>query len=84
MEDGFIRQKLAEAALKPTPPAESVVLLRRLYFGLIGLPPSGGFIAKWMLLQAAIGSGEWGWATLILAGSLLAGDGGRRHPRAPR
>ena len=39
---------------------------------LIGLPPSGGFIAKWMLLQAAIGSGEWGWATLILAGSLLA------------
>ncbi len=39
---------------------------------LIGLPPSGGFIAKWMLLQAAISSGEWGWATLILAGSLLA------------
>jgi formate hydrogenlyase subunit 3/multisubunit Na+/H+ antiporter MnhD subunit len=39
---------------------------------LIGLPPSGGFIAKWMLLQAAIGSGEWGWTALILAGSLLA------------
>ena len=39
---------------------------------LIGLPPSGGFIAKWMLLQAAITSGQWIWAALILAGSLLA------------
>jgi len=39
---------------------------------LIGLPPSGGFIAKWMLLKAAIASGQWGWALLMLAGSLLA------------
>ena len=38
--DGFIREKLAAAGLKPAPPAERVVLLRRLYFDLIGLPPS--------------------------------------------
>ncbi|HRH96631.1 MAG TPA: PSD1 and planctomycete cytochrome C domain-containing protein [Prosthecobacter sp.] len=38
--DGFIREKLTEAGLKPAPPAERVVLLRRLSFDLTGLPPS--------------------------------------------
>jgi hypothetical protein len=38
--DGFIREKSAEAGLKPAPPAEPRVLMRRLYFDLIGLPPS--------------------------------------------
>ncbi|MGI9325907.1 MAG: complex I subunit 5 family protein [Pseudomonadales bacterium] len=40
---------------------------------LMGLPPSGGFIAKWMLLEAAMGSGQWWWAVVILLGGLLAG-----------
>lgn len=40
---------------------------------LMGLPPSGGFIAKWMLLEAALGSGQWWWAVVILLGGLLAG-----------
>jgi multicomponent Na+:H+ antiporter subunit D len=39
---------------------------------LMGLPPSGGFAAKWMLLQAAIGSGQWLWALVLLGGGLLA------------
>ncbi len=39
---------------------------------LIGLPPSGGFVAKWLLLQAAITGGMWHWAVVIIAGSLLA------------
>ncbi|MDR4989347.1 MAG: proton-conducting transporter membrane subunit [Bacteroidales bacterium] len=39
---------------------------------LIGLPPSGGFIAKWMLLQGIFLSGQWWWAPVVLAGSLLA------------
>ncbi|MEZ5386125.1 MAG: PSD1 and planctomycete cytochrome C domain-containing protein [Prosthecobacter sp.] len=38
--DGFIREKLVEAGLKPGPPADRVVLLRRLSFDLTGLPPS--------------------------------------------
>lgn len=38
--DGFIREKLTEAGLKAAPPAERVVLLRRLSFDLTGLPPS--------------------------------------------
>jgi formate hydrogenlyase subunit 3/multisubunit Na+/H+ antiporter MnhD subunit len=40
---------------------------------LIGLPPSGGFVAKWLLLSAAVGSGQWWWALVILVGGLLAG-----------
>lgn len=39
---------------------------------LIGLPPSGGFSAKWLMLQASIASGQWLWTLPILAGGLLA------------
>jgi formate hydrogenlyase subunit 3/multisubunit Na+/H+ antiporter MnhD subunit len=39
---------------------------------LVGLPPSGGFLAKWLLLRASIASGQWVWALVILAGGLLA------------
>jgi multicomponent Na+:H+ antiporter subunit D len=38
---------------------------------LMGLPPSGGFNAKWLLLQAAITSGQWGWIVPLLGGGLL-------------
>lgn len=46
-------------------------------FGLAGvslmsLPPSGGFAAKWLLLQATIGSGQWWWALVLIAGGLLS------------
>ncbi len=39
---------------------------------LIGLPPSGGFIAKWQLLTSAIRFGLWPYAAVILFGGLLA------------
>lgn len=38
---------------------------------LIGLPPSGGFVAKWLILKAVIASGQWWWAPVVLAGGLL-------------
>jgi formate hydrogenlyase subunit 3/multisubunit Na+/H+ antiporter MnhD subunit len=38
---------------------------------LIGLPPSGGFIAKWLLLTATIESGQWWWIPPLLGGGLL-------------
>jgi formate hydrogenlyase subunit 3/multisubunit Na+/H+ antiporter MnhD subunit len=40
---------------------------------LIGLPPSGGFIAKWLYLNAALTSGQWWWCGLLILGGLLAG-----------
>jgi formate hydrogenlyase subunit 3/multisubunit Na+/H+ antiporter MnhD subunit len=40
---------------------------------LVGLPPSGGFAAKWLLLSAAMTSGQWWWAVVIVAGGLLTG-----------
>jgi multicomponent Na+:H+ antiporter subunit D len=39
---------------------------------LIGLPPSGGFIGKWLLLGAALAQGQWWWIVVILAGGLAA------------
>ncbi len=46
-------------------------------FGLAGvslmsLPPTGGFAAKWLLLQASLNSGQWWWVLVLLAGGLLA------------
>jgi len=39
---------------------------------LMGLPPSGGFLAKYLLLTAAWASGQWWWAMVMLAGGLMA------------
>ena len=38
---------------------------------LMGLPPSGGFLSKWLLITAALGSGQWWWAVVIIVGGLL-------------
>jgi multicomponent Na+:H+ antiporter subunit D len=39
---------------------------------LMGLPPSAGFLAKWQLIAAALASGYWNLAIVILSGGLLA------------
>ena len=39
---------------------------------LIGLPPSGAFLAKWQLLSTAFAQGQWFWIIVVAAGSLLA------------
>ena len=39
---------------------------------LMGLPPSGGFAAKWLLIKASVAAGQWLWAVVMLAGGLLA------------
>jgi hypothetical protein len=38
--DAWVRSKLSAEGLSPAPAAEKTTLLRRLYFDLIGLPPS--------------------------------------------
>jgi len=39
---------------------------------LVGLPPSGGFIAKWLFLSAALRGERWGFVAVILLGGFLA------------
>jgi len=39
---------------------------------VMGLPPSGGFAAKWLLLQAALAAGQWWWLLTLLGGGLLS------------
>jgi formate hydrogenlyase subunit 3/multisubunit Na+/H+ antiporter MnhD subunit len=38
----------------------------------MGLPPSGGFVAKWMLLEAALAHGRWDLVAVMFLGGLLA------------
>lgn len=51
--------------------------LSLLVFGLagvciMGMPPSGGFVAKWLLLHAAMISGQWHWVGALALGTLLS------------
>lgn len=39
---------------------------------IAGLPPSGGFIAKWLMLEALIAERRWWLASVVVAGGLLA------------
>lgn len=40
-------------------------------FALVGLPPSGGFVAKWLLVSSALDSGQWWWVVVLGIGGLL-------------
>ena len=37
---------------------------------LAGLPPTFGFLGKWNLLQASLGSGQWWWLLVLMGGGL--------------
>lgn len=39
---------------------------------IMGLPPSGNFIGKWLLVEAAFKQGDWGWAVVVVGGGLLS------------
>lgn len=39
---------------------------------LMGLPPSAGFVAKWMMLKSAMLGGQWGFGAVIVIGGMLA------------
>ncbi|MCH8830098.1 MAG: DUF1549 domain-containing protein, partial [Planctomycetes bacterium] len=46
--DRFVLARLQRASLKPSPPAEKQVLIRRAYFDLIGLPPTAQEVAAFL------------------------------------
>lgn len=39
---------------------------------MLGLPPSGGFVSKWLYVTAAFQTGAWWWSIPVLLGGLLA------------
>lgn len=39
---------------------------------LIGLPPSLGFIGKWVLMEGAMGAGYWHWVVITMIGTLFS------------
>jgi formate hydrogenlyase subunit 3/multisubunit Na+/H+ antiporter MnhD subunit len=39
---------------------------------LVGLPPSAGFVGKWLLLGAGLQQGQWWWVVTIIGGSMLS------------
>jgi multicomponent Na+:H+ antiporter subunit D len=39
---------------------------------IMALPPSGGFLGKWLLLRASIGAGHWWLAAVLVVGGLMA------------
>ncbi len=39
---------------------------------IVGLPPSGGFTAKYLVMTSALAAGQWFWALVMACGGLLA------------
>lgn len=39
---------------------------------IIGLPPSSGFVGKWLLIEVAVTQGRWDLAAIMIIGGLLA------------
>ncbi|HEY1785985.1 MAG TPA: DUF1549 domain-containing protein, partial [Pirellulales bacterium] len=74
--DRFILARLESAGLHPAPAAERPVLVRRLYFDLHGLPPSGEELAQ------ALGDNSPQWVEHLVDRLLAAprfGERGGRH-----
>ncbi len=66
---GHDRMALISTALRALP--VSVFAFALAGVSLIGLPPSGGFLAKWLLLSAALDSGRWLIALALVGSGLL-------------
>jgi len=52
--------------------SKNVLVIAIAGVAIAGLPPTGGFIAKWWMISAALSSGQWWWAIIIVLGGLLA------------
>jgi len=74
--DTFILSKLAEKGLKPSPAADRRTLIRRLYFDLIGLPPTPEEVEAFVADQAA---GAYGKLVDRLLASPHYGERWARH-----
>jgi formate hydrogenlyase subunit 3/multisubunit Na+/H+ antiporter MnhD subunit len=75
---GLVAVRLGQDRIDGLSGAARLLPVPVLAFGLAGLslmgvPPSGGFTAKWLLLTSAIEAGQWWWALVILGGGLLTG-----------
>lgn len=78
MAAGLIAEALGHDRISGLAGAGRVAPVSVLAFGLaglslMGLPPAGGFVAKVMLLSAAVHLDAWWIAVVILVGGLLAG-----------
>lgn len=76
--DAFVLAQLHERDLSMSPEADSRTLVRRLYFDLIGLPPTPEEIRQW---TAALDAGEAGYQKLVdhLLASPHYGERWARH-----
>jgi formate hydrogenlyase subunit 3/multisubunit Na+/H+ antiporter MnhD subunit len=77
MSAGTFERVLGEDTIKAMRSTPRALRVSFFTFGLagvslMGLPPSGGFIAKWYIASAAIESGDWVIVAAVLLGGLLA------------
>ncbi|WPL16364.1 Multiple resistance and pH homeostasis protein D [Thiorhodovibrio winogradskyi] len=74
---GFIQQQAGHDRIAELGPAmqrlpATTLTLALAGTALIGLPPSGSFTAKWLLMGGAFATGQWWWVLVLFAGTLLA------------
>jgi mono/diheme cytochrome c family protein len=76
--EAFIQARLNEAKLKPAPPADALMLLRRVTYDLTGLPPTPGDV------QEFLGSCSSGRSTSRVHAAISRSRTSRTFVRGPR
>ncbi len=56
----------------PVRPALAQLAFAFAAVSLIGLPPSLGFIGKWMVMEGALAAGNWHWVVITMTGTLFS------------
>lgn len=63
----------SRAAPRPAACRMSLLAMGLAGVSLMGLPPAGGFVGKWLLVEAAWHQQAWGWIAVLAVGGLLTG-----------
>src|SRR5690606_22133996 len=77
--DAFVREQLDREGLSPNPPATPQVLIRRLYYDLIGLPPTPAEIEEFAAASAEDSEAAWRAAVEELLARPQYGEKWARH-----
>ncbi len=77
--DRFIAARLVEKSINPSSHADSYTLIRRLYFDLIGLPPTPGQIESFVAAAKTDFGNAWKNLVNRLLGSTAYGERWGRH-----
>lgn len=72
IRDEVGHDRIRDLDRSPVRPTLAQVTFALAAISLIGLPPSLGFIGKWVLMEGALTAGHWHWVAITIIGTLFS------------